>query len=454
QWQCVDLPVVAPRGYAADQWHFSIRLGFAQQRVQIGGVEVLNFGQSVSIDALPRIRSSYAGREAAASWREEALSRIEELRKGDFVVRLQDAAGKPIAGASIRVTLARHRFGFGSCVSMTLLQTGPDADRYRRELASLFSCAVVENELKWPAIRGHQYANSDALVDWLREAGLPTRGHVLLWPSPRYMPGDVIALASDKPRFARAIAEHITEAVSRYRGKLEDWDVINEPYAHHFAMDVLGEPAMVEWFQLAHAADPEAKLYINDYEILESGDELNTPHQNHFYSIARYLKDQGAPLHGVGIQGHFGSNITCPENVLKILDRFAALDVRIKITELDVQISDESLQADYFRDLLICLFSHPSVDAVMQWGFWEGSHWIPSTAMFRQDWSVRPHGQVFLDWVHGMWKTDVALQSDENGDVQFRGFFGDYMLQALVGGDTVQRRVSRSAAGHSATLTL
>ena len=167
------LPVVAPRGYAADQWHFSIRLGFAQQRVEIGGVEVLNFGQSASIDALPRIRSSYVGREAAASWREEALSRIEQWRKGDFVVRLQDAAGKPIAGASIRATLARHRFGFGSCASMTLLQTGPDADRYRHTLASLFSCAVVENELKWPAIRGHQYANSDAIVDWLRDAGLP-----------------------------------------------------------------------------------------------------------------------------------------------------------------------------------------------------------------------------------------------------------------------------------------
>lgn len=430
QWQCVALPLTIPRAYDAEQWHFSIRLGYAPQHVQVGGVEVLNYGSSVPVDRLPRVRSSYDGRADDAPWRAAAMARIEQLRKGDLRVRVTDEAGRPLAGATVRATLQRHAFGFGTCVSMTLLEDSPDADRYRQMIPELFSCAVIENELKWQAIRGHHYANSDALIDWLIAAGLPTRGHVLLWPGERYMPADVVVLADRPDEMRRVIAEHIERTVTRYRGRLGDWDVINEPYAHHFAMDVLGAEAMADWFHQAHAADPAAKLYINDYEILESGDRLDTPHQNHFYDTAKFLKDRDAPLHGVGIQGHFGSNITSPENMLRILDRFAALGLRIKITELDVQISDEALQADYFRDVLITLFGHPAVDAIMQWGFWEGSHWIPSTAMYRRDWSLRPHGRVFLDLVHGQWRTNETVLTDANGDAVVRGFHGTYVVSA------------------------
>ena len=429
-WQRVDVPFVVPRDYDAGGTLFNIRLGYAKQRVQFAGVKVINYGTSVKVEDLPRVATSYAGREADAPWRAEALARIEQIRKGDLAIRVVDADGRPVAGAKVRATLKRHAFGFGTCVSMTLLKDGRDADRYRQTLKTLFNHAVIENELKWPPIAQRGYDNPDKLVQWCLDNGLAVRGHVLVWPSEGRLPPEVVKLGDQPEKLAAAIVEHITRTVTRYRGKLIDWDVVNEPYAHHWAMDQLGgNDVMADWFRAAHATDPDVKLWINDYEILASGDMLDTPHQNHFFQTVQRLKELGAPVHGVGMQGHFGSNITSPQNMLKILDRFAALGVRIKVTELDIQLGDEALRSDFYRDLFITLFSHPSVDAIMQWGFWEGSHWIPPSALFARDWSLRPHGQVFLDLMK-QWHTDATVATGADGTAQVRGFLGEYEVEA------------------------
>jgi hypothetical protein len=95
---------------------------------------------------------------------------------------------------------------------------------------------------------------------------------------------------------------------------------------------------------------------------------------------------------------------------------------------MDIQIADPTLQADYYRDFLTVLLSHPAVDAIMQWGFWEGSHWIPSSAIIDRRWNFRPHGQVYRDLVHGQWRTDTRMRTNEQGRCSFRGFAGDYQI--------------------------
>lgn len=450
-WQCVDLPFVANRSYPAGEWQFSIRVGYAAQVLQIAGVEIRNYGKSLDIQSLPRMRLSYDGREADAPWRKAALDRIEKIRKEDLSIQVIDSTGQPIADATVHAVLSKNAFGFGTCVSMKLLDNDADAERYRQTLKELFNCVVIENELKWPSLVKHGYARTDRLIGWLRENDLAIRGHVLLWPSARYLPKQAVDLKDRQDELRQLIARHITETVSRYRGQLIDWDVINEPFAHHDAMAWLGNAAMVEWFRLAHAADPEAKLYINDYEILASGDMLNTTHQNHYFNTIQYLLAQGAPVHGIGMQGHFGSNITSPGNLLKILDRFASLGLRIKVTEMDLAISDEELRADYYRDFLITLYSHPSVDAVMQWGFWEGSHWIPASAIIAKDWTYRPHGKMFLELMKG-WKTDVTLRTDAAGRCEFRGFLGEYEIKVVAGGKTLRKKYRLPPGAHTLKL--
>jgi GH35 family endo-1,4-beta-xylanase len=275
----------------------------------------------------------------------------------------------------------------------------PDARKYRETVKASYNRVVFENDLKWP--QWERIATRNATwraIDWLLQHDIAIRGHCLVWPSWERMPRDVKSLQGDLPALRDRAARHVTDEVSALRGKLIEFDVINEPYSNHDLTDLLGKRAMVDWFQLAHKADPNVKLYINDYAILSAGGRDHA-HQQHYENTIRYLLDQGAPLHGIGLQSHFGMDLTSPERLLRILDRFAAFELPLQVTEHDIDITDEALQADYTRDFLTVMFSHPAVDGVLTWGFWEGRHWKPNGAYFRRDWSIRPAGRVWQDLV-------------------------------------------------------
>ena len=435
EWTPIDIPFTAKQDFKAGGGQLAVRLALAQQIVQIGGLELLNYGNSVKPSDLPHVNMDYAGREANAPWRAAAMERIETLRKSDMRLIVTDSAGKAIADAKVSAVLRQHAFGFGTAVSPRLIANDSDGEMYRQKVAELFSTAVIENDLKWGNIAANGYCAGDQAVKWLNDHGIPVRGHCLVWPGERFLPKQILAMADQPEDLRKAVADHVTETATHYAGKVIDWDVINEPYANHWIQDRLGNEVMVEWFKLAHAADPNAKLFLNDYEILASGNRVGTPHQDHFYNTIKFLKDNGAPIHGIGMQGHFGDNLTSPENLLKILDRFAELGLRIKVTELDIRpLDDEQLRADYLRDFHIALFSHPAVDGVLQWGFWDGSHWLPDAALFARDWTIRPHGQAFVDLVHGQWKTKASGTTDTAGAYGFRGFNGRYDVQVSVNG--------------------
>jgi len=152
------------------------------------------------------------------------------------------------------------------------------------------------------------------------------------------------------------------------------------------------------------------------------------------------LLDHGAPLGGIGFQGHLGSLLTPPVKLLEILDKFAVFGVPLQVTEFDVDVADEQLAADFTRDLITVLFSHPAVNGFVMWGFWEGSHWKPHTAMFRRDWSPKLNGIAYMDLVCKQWRTDELLVSDAAGMAATRGFLGEYEITASHHGKTVTVR--------------
>ena len=260
-------------------------------------------------------------------------------------------------------------------------------------------------------------------------------------------------LKDDPPALAKAVTDNITDEVAALRGKLVEFDVINEPYSNHDLQDILGDEAMVAWFKAARAADADLKLYINDYSIV-SGGGMDRAHQDHYERTISYLLDKGAPLDGIGIQSHFGNALTPPVRVLKILDRYAAFKLPIQITELDVDIPDERLQADYLRDFMIAAFSHPAVEGIFMWGFWEGRHWRPTAALYRRDWSIKPNGQAWLDLVQRQWTTDARGRTDSAGQFAARGFLGRYTITVEQGGKTSTRSVELARPGSAVTITL
>jgi GH35 family endo-1,4-beta-xylanase len=184
---------------------------------------------------------------------------------------------------------------------------------------------------------------------------------------------------------------------------------------------------MAGWFKLAHQYDPSARLYLNETNVPDS-----PPHDHHYdalYNRIRALQTEGAPIGGIGMQAHFSDALTAPVDLLAIYDRFAQLGIPIRITELDIDSTDEQLLADYFRDFLTVSFSDPEINGILLWGFWQGQHWRPDAALFRNDWSIKPNGQVWKDLVLGKWWTNTDGSSAADGTYSTRGFLGDYEVK-------------------------
>jgi len=441
EWKELCIPFVATReniggdAIPAGGANVLFRLGYGPQTIEIGGMEILDFGNSVRVQDLPQPNITYSGREADAPWRKEAEERIEQIRKGDLTVVVKGADGKPLQGATVAVNMQRHAFGFGSAVAADmLLAKTADGDKYREVVQKYFNKVVLENDLKWGPWEANRQRALDA-VKWLRDRGIEVRGHNLVWPSWRNTPRDLQDLKNNPDALRKRIAGHIIDEVGALKGQCVEWDVVNEIFANHDVPDLLGKEEVVHWFQLAHQADPAAKLFINDYDTVESG-RADNPHTAAYEEQIRYLLANGAPLSGIGIQSHFAWNLPAPAAVLKGFDRFAALGLEMEITEEDIDVTDEQLQADFTRDYMTLAFSEPSMVGFLSWGFWEGRHWRSDAAYFRKDWSVKPAGQIWIDLVTNKWWTRASGQTDAQGLYKTRGFLGDYEITATQGGRT------------------
>jgi len=399
--------------------------------------------------------ASYDGRAPGAAWRDAARRRIEKHRKANLAVTVTGADGKPVRSAQVAVAMQRHAFGFGSAVAADCIERGgDDGKQYREVIRTWFSKVVFENDLKWPHWENPAgRARTLKALDWLSEHGIVVRGHCLVWPSWKRMPRDLGRLKNDKPALRRRIVDHIRTEVTTLKGRIADWDVINEPFWNHDVMDVLGNEVMVEWYKAAQAADPATVLYLNDQNILAGGG-TDRKHQDHYEQTVRYLQEAGAPLGGLGMQCHFGGNLTPPERLVEVLDRFAGFDLPIQVTEFDINTKDRRLQADYMRDFLTAVFSHPRVEGILMWGFWAGRHWKPEAALFDRGWTLRPHGEAWRDLVLKEWWTREDGSTDAHGRFQACGFLGAYEVTVSAGGKTRTVKVTLGKGGAAVSVQL
>jgi endo-1,4-beta-xylanase len=456
-WQEFLLPFRWNAGYAAQQAAIVFGLGRLRQTVQIGGLEVLDYGRRVPYESLPRTALSYVGREPEAAWRPAAAARIEQHRKGPLVVRVVDGRGDGIRNADVRIEQVRHAFPFGSALQASWLVGETEGhDRYRARVLELFNAATLENDLKWPPWEGDWGASFDrdrtlAALRWLSAQRFSVRGHVLVWPGWDNLPQSITRLRG-QPNAATLVPvrvlQHIDEILEATGPLVSEWDVVNEPYANHDLMDLSGWGTMIDWFVRGRRHLPDAPLYLNDYDIL-SAHGVDSEHQNYIREIADWMLAEGAPLSGLGFQGHFGPAPTAISRVLQVLDSFAHYGLPIRITEFDVDTDDEQLQADYLRDFLTAVFSHPSIAGFQMWGFWEGAHWRPRAAMVRRDWTEKPAATVFRDLVNGRWRTQAQGATGGDGRYATRGFYGIYRVRVRRDDIVIEREIDLQRAGAS-----
>lgn len=454
EWKKFVLPVRALKALPAGEAVLHFRLGGAAQTLEFAGLRVQAFGPDHDLASLPpsTLHITYAGRDANAPWRAEAEARIEKHRKAELAVRVVDADGRPLPNAEVHARLVRHDFRFSTAVDARALLASEDefsgSDRYREMIPQVANMVTLENDLKWPQWERNS-PRALAALDWLREHQLPVRGHVLFWPSWQRSPEDLRALASDPDALRKRILDHAETILTATRGLVGDWDVVNEPQTHFDILRVLGDDIMVEVFKLARRHHTGGHLFLNEALHFSQDAKLDE-----FERMALDLRRRGAPIDGLGFQCHYGGYLTPPARIIQVLDRFAAHGFVLQVTEFDVDLTDEQVQADYLRDFTTAVFSHPAVDTLQLWGFWERRHWRPNAALWRKDWSIKPAGQAWLDLLHRQWSTDETLRTDAEGRAATRGFLGDYEIAVRHGdrGTTTSLKLTVGSAPTTITL--
>lgn len=180
--------------------------------------------------------------------------------------------------------------------------------------------------------------------------------------------------------------------------------------------------------------DPDVQLFVNDYNTIEGNDTAA------YKAEIQWFLSQGAPIDGIGVQGHFVGSIN-PKDVESRLNSLGQLGLPIWITEFDTVNADPNKRANQMEALYREAFSNPNVDGILMWGFWAGSQWRgPNASMVNLDWTLNADGQRYDDLMHE-WTTIADGATNSGGNLDFRGFAGTYDI--TVTGPNGQTTVSR-----------
>ena len=382
-----------------------------------------------------------------ASWRAEADARIREIRQRPAEIRVVDNQGKPLAGVAVEVRQTRKAFPFGAAVSSALVRNA----QYREFFKSHFDWAVFENESKWyyngrgPGREG--YAAADAMVQWCRENSIPIRGHCIFWEPQKWQPRWLTQLDGDPLK--AAVEYRMDSAVNHFRGAFVHWDVDNEMLHGSFFRDRLGTDIHVWMYKRARELDPNAKLFVNEFNILSVDKDFTEVQTDEYVADIRRLLEQGAPIDGVGIQGHLWSEdiLAHPQVVKQRLDKVATLGLPIWISEFDTADADEKVNADRLELVYRTGYSHPAVEGIMAWVFWAGNSWRgPNCGLARRDWTLNEAGKRF-ETLMAEWSTTASGRTESDGVFAFHGYHGDYAVTWKDADSSISREMFTLTAG-------
>jgi GH35 family endo-1,4-beta-xylanase len=375
---------------------------------------------------------------SGADWREDADRGIERHRKSDVRLRLVDGEGKALAGARVAVRQLRSSFGFGAAITGRLLEE----PRYQQFVKEHFDWAVFGNESKWyanEAVRGQlTYETADALLDWCEANGIAVRGHTVFWEPERWQPRWVRELEGEELR--AAVESRLESAVTHFAGRFRHWDVLNEPLHGSFFKDRLGADVWRWMFQRTRELDPQVTLFINEFNVLSRDKDFDAVETEAYAAQVRALLEAGAPIQGVGVQGHvwFPEVLEEPEQVAARLDAVAELGLPIWISEFDAADPDPGVNADILELVYRSAFAHPSVEGIAAWVVWAGDSWRgPDAGFAKLDWTLSEAGRRYLA-LKEEWSTSVEGATDAAGRMSFRGFHGGYEAALERDGRSVQ----------------
>ena len=327
---------------------------------------------------------------------------------GDTLNVLALAAAMPAGSSTSLVALdlqvaSRTGSGLRDLAAPAGLLIGAAADapyfsdpNYVQALGGEYGLIVPENDLKFaetePAQGQYSFCPADQLLAFAQANGMKMRGHNLVWSQnlPSWLTGGGFSSA----QAASIMQDHINTVVGHYKGQLVDWDVVNEALSNNspygldqtsFWYQQLGSGYLDTAFQLAHAADPNAKLFYNDY-----GGEGAGAKSDAIYALVQGMIGRGVPINGVGLEMHL--TLSGPPSEAEIsanMARLGALGLEVHVSEMDVRLAvnssgdaspaDLASQATLYQNVFAACQANSNCTAFLTWGVTDLYSWIPSS---------------------------------------------------------------------------
>ncbi len=397
-----------------------------------------------------------------------AEDRIQSHRTATARLRFT-AGGQPLAGLEADVRLVRHESKLGANAFLVNSLEEPALQQgYDECFAALLNYATLP--FYWggyeqqPGVTREQAL--EKMADWCAQRNIAAKGHPLAWHEvyPQW------ADALDDAEMLRRLEARVRHLVSRFKGRVDIWDVINEATVSHTFANAIGRwiardgaaACVAQALAWAHEANPDAALLYNDFNV-----SLD------FEALCADLIARRAPVDVIGVQSHMHKGAWPVEKTWQVCETYARFGLPLHFTEVTLLSGRLKAQDDNdwhrVRDdwpstaageadqlargsaFYTALFSHPAVEAVTWWDFadlhsWQGA---PS-GLLRKDLSPKPLYDWLMDAFHRRWTTQARLAADDNGAAALRGFFGEYEVrgrtasgQAVRGGFLLPRHSAR-----------
>jgi endo-1,4-beta-xylanase len=382
-------------------------------------------------------------------------------RIGTTTLTVVDGNGAPVLGADVTVEQTRHAFSFGNIgfdfIGIANGEPGAGDDHLADLYADVFNVATLP--FYWGRFepeRGHpDTARLLTTAQWFRDRGIALKGHPLVWHT--VQPDWLLGLPLDEvEELQRA---RIRREVSEFAGLIDTWDAINEvvimpvfdngdnaitPLAR-----ARGRIPMIRMaFEEARAANPHATLLLNDFDLSSA-----------YECLIEGVLEAGVQIDAIGLQTHMHQGYWGEDTMLAMVDRFARYGLPLHLTETSLVSGDlmpahivdlndhqvpswpstpegEARQADDVERHYRSLVGHPSVEAITYWGITDADAWLGAPiGLVRADGTPKPAYEVLRSLVkEEWWLAPTTMRTDERGQVQVRGFRGEYRVD--VGGST------------------
>jgi len=269
-------------------------------------------------------------------------------------------------------------------------------------IASEFNSVTAENHFKSGKLLKHaeswefDFSIADSLLDYAMANKLRMRGHALIWGKfpgmtyPKVWTSIVKNSTDPKAEMKKIIKKYITAVMSRYKGRVTNWDVVNEPMGGaglfpSIFTETMGEYYIDYSFQIAHEIDPDCELILN-----EAIGDYDGPQGKAFLKLLKGLVDRGVPIDGVGLQTHHINKIHDITALKKFIREIGKLGLTVEITELDIRLllfdgfnDPYQAQGDQYYEIVKACLEDPACNGVTMWGLSDKVNWMDKVPPFQ-----------------------------------------------------------------------